>query len=212
LYLQALRLSGTVSVMVACAVMFLADNFALLFVSAQYAPAAAGTMRILVLIYAGQCLCATSAFFAVPLERPGLNARWALAGSFAMCVLMFVLGSQFGLAGAAWANAGYLLTVFITIELAPEIGATMRDLIRVFVLPLAIATGCWLLSSSAWYRALSPVWHVLAGGILTPVLVFLSAGWMSPETLRSDLPPVIFDRFAPLFRWLRLIPATGDWQ
>jgi len=136
LYQQTARLNGVVCVMVACSVMLLADIAAALIAGKKHGAAVAPVIRILILLYAGETLFSTSNWFAVGLRRPSLNAVWCLSGRVLMCVLIRVLASRFGIAGAAWANAGYLLSAVVTIRLAPMIGLSFADLAAAYSKPV----------------------------------------------------------------------------
>jgi O-antigen/teichoic acid export membrane protein len=140
-------------------------------------------LQILAVIYALGSFCATAGGFGIGLGRPGLLSRWSLAGGALMCITMRLGGKWYGLPGAAWANASFLVVAFITLEILPVIGIRHTEAIRAFA-PFVFATlFCWAFSATPAYTQL-PVWgKLIVFCILEPLLFLATVGWSAIKDL-----------------------------
>jgi O-antigen/teichoic acid export membrane protein len=189
LYLQGIRANGVITLLGVTGVLFWTEPIARIMVGPGFAAQEVPVLQVMAVIYAMHGLCCTSSWFGLGLGRPGVLARWSLIGGVLMCVTMRLGGAWYGLTGAAWANASFLVTALITVEVAPMIGIGIRAAGRAFA-PFVLASfSTWALCASPIYQPL-PIWgKAIAFCILEPLILLSAAGWAAAKDLwMTSLP------------------------
>lgn len=79
----------------------------------SFANHALAAFRVLIVIYALFSLNSPAYYVAYGMGKPGINALMGIVGGCLTIGLIFIWGKFYGLLGAAYANAGYLLTLAI---------------------------------------------------------------------------------------------------
>jgi O-antigen/teichoic acid export membrane protein len=177
---QAVRVNGVISFLSAAGVVFWAGPISVLMVGAAHAAALAPALRILAAIYGLNSLCITAFWFAGGIGRPIVNGRWALLGGVLMCFAIRELGSAYGLSGAAWGNAAYLLTAAVTFEVARMLHLRMDEVAHRFAPSVASVVLSWVVASSRFYSQLG----MLAQGAVYAVLNIPLVVWIvGPQNL-----------------------------
>jgi O-antigen/teichoic acid export membrane protein len=204
LFRQAIRASGTITFLAASGVIFLARPIAVVMVGAGYAPDLVPVLRVMAAVYGVQSLCVTSFWFASGLGRPLINSKWSIAGSAAMCVLIRVLGAQYGLLGAAWGNAGYLLIAFVTLAVVRLMDVDLGMIAADYGRPLLGMLACGLIAATGWYGAMGfRAQLAIAGACQLPLLL-----WIMSWSWIKDLSSSILPRVMLPSSW-GMAPGTG---
>jgi serine O-acetyltransferase len=105
-----------------------------------------------------------------------------------MCIAMYWMSRQFGLMGAVWSNAGYLITVGVTVQVSRLIGISWKAVAAAFGPALVALVGAYCVTSLPFYNNL-PLW--------VQVIAFLIAG------------PVILLNIVTLSRLIWLVPVVA---
>jgi O-antigen/teichoic acid export membrane protein len=166
LLIRAIRVNCAVAFAVGAGAMFWADLIARFMLGAQNTPDAAMIIRIMAVVYSFFSACLPACSFAGGLGYPMLEAKWLLSGAAVMCPLMYVLTRRFGLPGAAWANAGFLVTTGIAVRVAQLTGLRLRRIVHELS---PFVAGMSLLALFTMTRAFQhlPLWARIAMFILT---------------------------------------------
>jgi O-antigen/teichoic acid export membrane protein len=191
LFLKAIRVNGGVTLLGGGGLLFMADPIAYLFVGPQYAAQAAPVLRILGLVYSYLALVNMAGCFGLGLNRPGMLAKWGLASTACMLGAMQLFSGWFGLTGAAWSNAGYLLNCMVTVGVARLLGFNAASLAKAFAASVLAPTLCWILTASPWFGSLPWIWQGLAYLVLTPPLLFWVMGLSGVLELRTTAAQIL---------------------
>lgn len=123
-------------------------------------------LRILALAYGLYSLNAVGFYTAQGLGRPSINARWSLlAGSIFLVGVLFVVHAH-ELAGVAWANLAFAVTLGINVEVMRSLSMG-TELLRTYGWYACSMGGCFLVSS---HLLAPPQPLVVTFLIATPVL------------------------------------------
>lgn len=173
-FVRAQRVNGMVVFLLASAVALGAGPIAEVLVTERHAGELAPLLRILALVYGLYSLNAPGFFAAIGLGRPRINAVVVLLAGVAFVALLSVMAPAMGLAGAAWANLGYALTLAINWRVARMIRLPFRE----YAAQLAPLLCSALLAGALTVllaRSPVPAW---AGIALSAPLVLALAGWV----------------------------------
>jgi O-antigen/teichoic acid export membrane protein len=93
----------------------LAEPLLRIWLGSDFAEHALSTFRVLVVVYALIAIVAPSYHVANGIGYPWICAAGAIVGGVATIALIVVFGRHWGVVGAAWANAAYLVTLVIPV-------------------------------------------------------------------------------------------------
>jgi O-antigen/teichoic acid export membrane protein len=196
LFFRATRFNAALTFVCTAGVLLFAHPICVLMVGARMAEQTVPLLQLLAVIYAFNSLCLPAAWFTAGINRPGILARWALIGSALMCISMRWLGIHYGLWGAAWANAAYLVTAAITVEFTGLLHISRLRTIATMI-PSILALGvCVAVTSSDWYMQQSIWFHLIFASVLMPPLLVAVLGRDLLTEIRKTVEPILRRRLA----------------
>jgi O-antigen/teichoic acid export membrane protein len=113
LLVRSTRAIAVMELVLASSLLLISRPFLIVWLGPDVAAHALTPFRILVLVYAIVCLNAPGHHIANGSGFPWIPALGGLAGGLLTIMLIIPLGRSWGLAGAAWANTGYWVTLLI---------------------------------------------------------------------------------------------------
>jgi len=195
IFIRATRLNNLSVFLIASPILFWSHPIARLLVGQEYATQTATVLQILGLVYGLYSLCAAGFFTAIGIGQPVINAQWGLlAGLFAI-VGFVMLTPRWGLIGAAWANAPYILILVINLRVARLIDLNFGTYLRAFVPTVCMIIFWWLLSIGiANYSVPTGIWVVIFI-LLEIIFVFLISGLTFLQDFASTLLSLVQNFF-----------------
>lgn len=187
LFLEAIRVNGTVMWVCVVGLFFFAEPLMRLVLGAHYVDLAPAGLRGVALISGFQSLCIGAGWFALGLNRPSILMRWGLPAAGLMLLLMFLMSRAFGIMGAVWSNAGYLLTLGVVVQVIRLIEIPLLNAAAGYLPTVAALVGAFALTSSASYATL-PLWAQVALFLFVAPAALLSI--VSIVRLRDLIPEV----------------------
>lgn len=148
IYLKATKLNGFAVLLVALPLIFWSDLLARIIVDSGSALAFSTLLPLLAGIYGIYSLGASGFYLMLGMGKPKVNALWGIIGGLTLCVALPTLATRFGLTGAAWANAAYILVIAINFHGSQLLGMRLGEYGRIFlrsVIILALWAGGALL-------------------------------------------------------------------
>lgn len=201
---RGIRANGAVCFLGTSGLLFFSPWVAEIVLGPAHAAQAVPVIQVTALIYGYLGLASLAGCFALGTGRPGLLPAWGLSGSLLTVVSMRFLGEWFGLIGAAWANAGFLLNLVVTVLIVRHLRFDARKIAQEYLPTFVAPFLCWLLVLNRLYIEMSLAGHVIAYLLVVPVLGY----WVVGRDLSQELL-----EYAELAarRWTqrRRDPATG---
>jgi len=143
IYSKATRLNGVLVFGLSSFLIFWADRLAIFFVNKNIAEFSS-MLQLAAIIYGIYSLNAASFYTAIGIGKPIINAKWTLSGGILFILLLIILAPSFGIVGAIWANAGYILTLTINYEVSKSLGIKLISYFKIFFPTIALLLS-WLI-------------------------------------------------------------------
>ncbi len=112
-FLKAMVFLIVLNFLIASVLLSISEKLLRVWIGESFADHTLASFRVLIVIYSLFSLNSPAYFVAYGMGKPGINALMGIVGGYLTIVLIFSLGKIYGLLGAAYANAGYLLTLVI---------------------------------------------------------------------------------------------------
>jgi O-antigen/teichoic acid export membrane protein/serine acetyltransferase len=197
LFRESMRLNSAVTWTCASGLFFFAEPLMRLVLGREYIAIAPTLLRAVTLIYALQSLCIAASWFALGLNRPSILTRWGLPSAAVTILAMYYLAREFGLAGAVWSNAAYLMFAGLVFHVGKAMLIPAAAAAKIFVPGVLALLGGFAVTSLPAYRAL-PLWAQLIVFVIAAPLTLLNI--IGVRRLREVIPelmttlPILRDR------------------
>ena len=195
LFRESMRLNAAVTWTCASGLFFFAEPLMQLVLGREYLAIAPTLLRAVTLIYALQSLCIGASWFALGLNRPSILTRWGLPSAALTIVAMYYLAGKFGLPGAVWSNAAYLMLGGLVFHVSKAMLIPPAAAVKVFVPGVVSLLGGFAVTSLPAYRAL-PLWVQIIIFVIAAPLTLLNI--IGVRRLREVIPELM--RTLPILR------------
>jgi len=113
-------------------------------------------LPFLACIYGTYSLAASGFYLLLGIGKPGVNAIWGFIGGTGMCLALILLSPIYGLQGAIWSNAVYILVVTTNFYGIKLIGANFSNYF-IQILRVILILIIWTIAAASGYIAVLPI-------------------------------------------------------
>ena len=186
-FTKATRLNGIAVLLVALPLIYWADIVAKIVVTGDTSAVFSALLPLLTFIYGVYSLGASGFFLMLGLGKPKVNAVWGIIGGLGLCAAMVPLALKFGLPGAVWANAAYIVVIAINFHGAKLLGMNRAAYALTFARSV-IVLAVWLVFTHLFPPAeLALIWRIVIFFAAGAISIFLAVGMSEVKELYRQL-------------------------